>query len=86
MQFHDQGQAPAHPFTLFVDLIDANGASAAHPVFFPSIVNFDDFADDPLTPTFWTFPFANATVTDDEGTITDQFLFDTAAQVTVLSV
>ena len=85
VQFHDPGQTPAQPLKLFIDLIDANGASTTEPVFFPSIVNFEDFADDPLTPTFWTFPFANATVTDDEGEITDQFLFDTGAQVTILS-
>ncbi len=36
VQFHNQGQAPAQPFTLFLDLIDANGASASDPVFFPN--------------------------------------------------
>lgn len=85
VEFFNEGGAPNLPQKLFIDLQDANGASVGDPVFFPSIVNLDDFADDPQTPTFWTFPFANATVTDDEGSITDQFLFDTGAQVTLLS-
>jgi hypothetical protein len=80
------GTTAGLPQKLNLSLIDFNGANATDPTFFPDIAgSINDLLDNPLQPTFWTFPFASTQVTHSEGTISEQFLFDTGAQVTVLS-
>lgn len=70
---------------LSLELVSANGLSP-DPVFIPTMVNYNNVADDPQTPTFWASPMARASASHTGGTITnEQFLFDTGAQVTVLS-
>jgi hypothetical protein len=80
------GSGPNYPLKITLTLQDANGAAASAPTFIPSLSNFNNWLDDPNTPTFWTFPFAKADVSHTGGSRTDQrFLFDTGAQVSVVS-
>jgi hypothetical protein len=60
----------------------ANSTPAFEPDFFGS---FDNLADDPLVPTFWNALMTNTRVTRGAGITTQPFLFDTGAQVTVIS-
>ncbi len=72
-----------------LEILSGNGVSP-DPVFFPSLDNFNNWADNPATPTFWASPFANVSGSDETSSGsasmgTQQFLFDTGAEVTVLS-
>ncbi len=55
------------------------------PAFEPSLENFDNTGDNPSVPTIWESLFANVKVNHTGGSETDSFLFDTGAQVSVLS-
>ncbi len=81
------GTAPRpYPLKLSLTYGDPNNSATAAPTFIPSISNLQNLLDDPTTPTFWSFPFAKTTVTHSAGTRIDQeFLFDTGAQVSVVS-
>jgi hypothetical protein len=59
---------------------------AANSTYFPSLDNFNNWADNPVAPTFWAALMCNAGGGHTAGTFSNQkFLFDTGAQVTVLS-
>lgn len=74
-----------YPTRSVLDLLDPVNSATSAPAFFPDFGTLD-FLDNPTTPTFWTFPFVTTTVTDSLGTINNQqFLFDTGAQVSLLS-
>ena len=76
---------PSNYSRLTFDVMSPSGV-APDPVFIPSLDNFNNFADNPTTPTFWGSLFATANATDTGGTATGkQFLFDTGAQITVMS-
>jgi hypothetical protein len=76
---------PANYSRLTFDVMSPQGV-APSPVFFPSLDNFNNFADNPTTPSFWMSLFANVDVSDGTNVADDrQFLFDTGAQITVLS-
>jgi hypothetical protein len=71
------------------DALSANGLSP-QPVYFPSFDNFDDFTDNPSSPTFWANLYTHVDLQHHNDSNTpkstgDQFLFDTGAQVSVLS-
>ena len=86
IEFTDHGAGAQYPLKLSLRMQDPNGAASADPAFFPSFENFDNFSDNPSAPTFWSFPIANVNVQHTGGNLTQQpFLFDTGAQVTVLS-
>jgi hypothetical protein len=76
---------PASYVRLTFDLQSPSGLSP-DPVFIPSLENFQNNADNPTTPTFWASPFARASGNDNGFSVNnEQFLFDTGAQVTVVS-
>ncbi|WP_428937290.1 aspartyl protease family protein [Fontivita pretiosa] len=76
---------PAAYFKLSVDVLSVNGVTP-DPFYLPSLRNFNNWADDPTTPGVWAGLFANARATHTAGQgDTQQFLFDTGADVTVLS-
>jgi len=83
-----QAQDTAYPSSyvrLTFDLMGPSGVSP-NPVFIPSLDNFNNFADNPTNPTFWAGMFAKASGSDAGHSISnEQFLFDTGAQVTVVS-
>ncbi len=80
------GAAPQHQFKAIVEMVDANGTAASGATFIPSISNFNNWIDDPSSPTIWSYPFLRTNVTHTGGTISnEQFLFDTGAQATVIS-
>lgn len=86
INFVAHGTATQYQFKLALDLQDPLGASTSAPTFIPSFNNFDDFSDDPSSPTFWTFPIANTNLSHTGGSLSQQeFLFDTGAQVSVVS-
>jgi hypothetical protein len=55
------------------------------PTYFPSLDNFENFGDNPTLPTVWESIFANVTTSHTGGSSTASFLFDTGAEVSVLS-
>jgi hypothetical protein len=74
-----------YPIRSVLELADPFNSATSAPAFFPDFGTLD-FLDNPTTPTFWTFPFVTTAVTDSLGTINNQqFLFDTGAQVSLLS-
>lgn len=76
---------PAGYSRLTLDVLSGNGVSP-NPVFFPSLDNMNNWADNPATPSFWASLFARVNGSHTAGTISqEQFLFDTGAEVTVLS-
>jgi hypothetical protein len=76
---------PSNYSRLTFDVMSPTGV-APNPVFIPSLDNFNNNADNPTTSTFWMTLFANTNVADSGGEAdARQFLFDTGAQVTVLS-
>ena len=86
VEFVNHGANTRHQFKMALTLQDGLGAATTDPAFIPSFTDFDDFSNDPSTPTFWTFPIANVKLKNSDGTNqTQPFLFDTGAQVTVLS-
>lgn len=86
IEFVSPGSGAQFQFRLELDLRDPSNSATAPPSFFPSFTDFDDFSNDPSTPTFWTFPIANANLSHTGGSVNQQeFLFDTGAQVTVVS-
>lgn len=86
VNFVPHGDATQYQFRLELDLQDPLGSSTSGPTFFPSLDDFDDFSDNPTAPTFWTFPIANTNLTHTGGSVSQQqFLFDTGAQVSVVS-
>jgi hypothetical protein len=78
--------APGGYFRLTnVNVQSANGVSP-DAVFFPSFDNIENWADNPTTPSFWANLTAQATATHTGGSSGSQdFLFDTGAQVSVIS-
>jgi hypothetical protein len=77
--------APAGYSKLTLNVQSANGVSP-DPVYFPSFDNFNNFGDNPTTPSFWGNLTATATATHTQGSSGAQdFLFDTGAQVSVVS-
>lgn len=86
IDFVSHGAGTVHQFKLSLDLRDPLGAAASEPAFIPSFEDFQDFSDNPTSPTFWTFPIAQTNLGHTDGSLTQQeFLFDTGAQVSVLS-
>jgi hypothetical protein len=76
---------PAGYSRMTLGVESANGLSP-EPIFFPSLENINNVADNPATPTFWASFIASVTVTHTGGSSNGQgFLFDTGAEVTVLS-
>jgi len=65
--------------------VTATNTVGGPPTYFPSISNPSNWGDDPQLPTVWESIFANVTATHTNGTSTNSFLFDTGAEVTVLS-
>ncbi len=85
-QINSSVSTTTYPQNLSISLLDVNNSATSQPAFFPDLGgSIQNLNNNPQLPTFWAFPFANATVTHTTGTQTDQFLFDTGAQVTVLS-
>ena len=76
---------PAGYFRLTLGVESVNGISP-EPVFFPSLENLNNVADNPVTPTFWASFIASASAAHTGGSArTTGFLFDTGAEVTVVS-
>ena len=76
---------PAGYSRLTLGVESANGVSA-DPVFFPSLENINNVADNPATPTFWASFTASVNVSHTGGSANGQgFLFDTGAEVSVVS-
>ncbi|HZZ43493.1 MAG TPA: aspartyl protease family protein [Tepidisphaeraceae bacterium] len=70
---------------LSLDVESPNGVTA-DPVFIPSLENFNNLVDNPSNPTFWASLFAHVNGSSPAGSISNEsFLFDTGAEVTVLS-
>jgi hypothetical protein len=85
-QINSSVSTTTYPQNLSISLLDVNNSATSQPAFFPDLGgSIQNLNNNPQLPTFWSFPFANATVAHTSGTQTDQFLFDTGAQVTVLS-
>jgi hypothetical protein len=86
IDFVNQGAGAHLTYRMTVTMQDPLGAATADPAFFPGFGDLEDFSNDPGAPTFWSFPIANANLAHTDGSLTQQpFLFDTGAQVTVLS-
>lgn len=80
------GSSPVYQYRSEVGLQDPNGAALSDPAFIPDLGTFTDFYDNPTTPTFWSFPIIETDISHTRSSRSQQeFLFDTGAQVTVLS-
>ncbi|MBC8106512.1 MAG: retropepsin-like domain-containing protein [Anaerolineae bacterium] len=76
---------PAGYSRLTLGVESVNGVSP-DPVFFPSLENINNVADNPATPTFWASLIASVNANHSGGSANNQgFLFDTGAEVTVVS-
>ncbi|CAN5350666.1 hypothetical protein BH09PLA1_BH09PLA1_16050 [soil metagenome] len=76
---------PAGYSRLTLGVESVNGVSP-DPVFFPSLENINNVADNPATPTFWASFIASVNVAHSGGSANGQgFLLDTGAEVTVVS-
>ncbi len=65
------------------DVLSGNGV-AADPAYLPNVLG-NNWANDPLSPGFWANLYTNVTVGRSGSGTTDQFLFDTGAEVSVIS-
>ncbi len=68
-----------------LDLADPFNSSTSQPAFIPSFDDFQNLHENPQTPSFWSFPFIETSYSHTDGSRLSDFLFDTGAQVTVLS-
>lgn len=76
---------PSDYVRLTLSVQSASGVSP-QATYFPSFDNFNNWGDNPVAPTFWGSLFATTSVSHTAGSAGAQdFLFDTGAQVTVLS-
>ncbi len=83
VHFTQQGSAiPGGYSRLTLSAVPAGGFTDP-PSFLPNFTTFDH--DNPQTATFWGSLLANVTVSHTGGTSSTQFLFDTGAEVSVLS-